>query len=57
MAEQFFNYVGGQWKPSESGRTFEDINPARTTDVIGTFPESTAKDVDEAVVEIGRAHV
>lgn len=50
MAEQFFNYVGGQWKPSESGRTFEDINPARTTDVIGTFPESTAKDVDEAVV-------
>lgn len=49
MTEQFSNYIGGLWKPSTDGQTFVDVNPAKNEDVIGYFPESSEKDVDEAV--------
>jgi alpha-ketoglutaric semialdehyde dehydrogenase len=43
------NYVGGDWMPAASGRTFENRNPADTSDFIGTFPESGLEDVEAAV--------
>jgi len=43
------NYVGGKWAASSSGKTFEDRNPARWEEIIGTFPRSTPQDVDRAV--------
>jgi len=43
------NYINGTWSASESGRTFNNINPADTRDVIGAFPLSTARDVEAAV--------
>lgn len=43
------NYIGGKWVDATSGKTFEDRNPARWTDVIGTFPDSSGEDVDRAV--------
>jgi acyl-CoA reductase-like NAD-dependent aldehyde dehydrogenase len=42
---QFYNYIGGQWRPSASGKTFLNINPADTSDIIGEFPQSTDSDV------------
>jgi len=43
------NYVGGEWSPSRSGRTYEKRNPARPSELIGEFPASGAEDVDAAV--------
>jgi aldehyde dehydrogenase (NAD+) len=40
-------FIGGQWVPSQSGRTFETINPA-TEEVIATVAEADAADVDLA---------
>ena len=44
----FQNYIAGEWVDSASGETFESVNPA-TGDTIGTFPRSSAEDVDRAV--------
>jgi alpha-ketoglutaric semialdehyde dehydrogenase len=43
------NLIGGAFRPSEGGRTFESRNPAHNGDVVGVFPRSTAADVDAAV--------
>ncbi len=43
------NYIGGEWVQSETGATFENVNPADTHDVIGRFPLSNSNDVNRAV--------
>jgi aldehyde dehydrogenase (NAD+) len=43
------NYIGGQWRPAASGRTFEQHNPAKLAEVTGTFAESGAQDADAAI--------
>ena len=43
------NLIGGRWQDAASGATFEDRNPARTSDLIGSFPDSDKEDVDRAV--------
>ena len=48
------NLIGGQWAAAASGKTFESRNPARTSEVIGTFPLSGAEDV-EAAAKAARA--
>ena len=48
MSEKFLNYIGGQWVPAKSGRTFANTNPA-TGAHLGDFPESDADDVAAAV--------
>jgi acyl-CoA reductase-like NAD-dependent aldehyde dehydrogenase len=50
------NYVAGQWVPSESGRTFENRNPANDDEVIGLFQDSTVADVDAALAAAARAY-
>ena len=45
----FQNFIGGRWVDACTGATFENINPADTRDVIGTFPRSGAEDVTRAV--------
>ena len=44
----FHNYIGGNWVPARSGRTYENRNPA-TGQPIHNFQDSTAEDVDAAV--------
>ncbi|MFQ5571594.1 MAG: aldehyde dehydrogenase family protein [Rhodothermales bacterium] len=48
MAETFQNYIGGVWQDAADGTTFMNINPARTDDMIGRFPDSSATDIDAA---------
>jgi alpha-ketoglutaric semialdehyde dehydrogenase len=45
----FANFVGGEWQPSRSGRTYEKHGPWRPSEPIGEFPASDAEDVDAAV--------
>jgi alpha-ketoglutaric semialdehyde dehydrogenase len=45
----FANFVGGEWRPSLSGRTYEKRGPWRPSETIGEFPASGADDVAAAV--------
>ena len=51
----FSNFVGGRWIPSGSSKTFENRNPANTDDLIGTFPDSTVQDAEQAIDAAHRA--
>ena len=43
------NFIGGKWVVSSGGETFENRNPADSTDLIGTFQESNEDDLNAAV--------
>ena len=49
------NLIGGERREAASGRTFESRNPARRGEVVGIFPQSSAADVDAAVMAAQRA--
>jgi len=49
------NLIGGQWVPSRSRKTFFNLNPARTDDVVGEFQASAAEDVEAAVAAAAEA--
>ncbi len=49
MAPTYANYIDGQWVPAASGRTFENRNPADTSDLVGIFADSGPEDVERAV--------
>ncbi len=48
MSELFRNYVGGQWVECQSRKTFPNINPANTGEIVGNFQASSAEDVQAA---------
>ncbi len=45
----YLNYIAGEWRPSASGETFDDTNPARRSEIVARFQKSTPADVDAAV--------
>src|SRR5277367_7135571 len=47
-------FIGGQWVPAQSGKTFETIHPA-TEEVIAQVAEGDAADVDLAVAAARQA--
>ncbi|MBI4854998.1 MAG: aldehyde dehydrogenase family protein [Acidobacteria bacterium] len=47
--QTYNNYINGEWIPSKSGKTFENINPADTRELIGCFQDSNEEDVNMAV--------
>ena len=49
MTPQFKNFIAGQWVPASSGETFDNVNPADSSDIVGKFPLSNAEDVARAV--------
>ena len=49
------NLIGGEWVASRSGKTFENLNPANTGDVIGIFQASDSNDVNDAVTAAQKA--
>jgi aldehyde dehydrogenase (NAD+) len=55
MPEQFNNYIGGKWLSAQTGKTFENRNPANRNDLIGIFPASGQADVDDAVAAARKA--
>jgi aldehyde dehydrogenase (NAD+) len=48
------NFVGGEWRMSAGGKTYEKHNPAQPAELIGEFPASGEEDVN-AAVEIAHA--
>jgi len=47
--ETFSNFIGGKWKTSRTGATFENENPALRGSNIGGFQASSPEDVLEAI--------
>ena len=45
----FKNLIGGKWVSAHSRKTFENRNPAKNRDLVGTFPSSDTRDVSDAV--------
>ncbi len=56
MEDLFGNFMDGKWIGSVGETTFDDLNPAQKSDVIGGFPRSDHRDIDRAV-ETARSHV
>jgi len=51
---RFKNFIAGQWVDASSGETFDNVNPADTSDIIGSFPLSSSEDVARAVASARR---
>lgn len=54
MTDRFTNYIAGEWRAPAGGATFENRNPARTSDLIGTFPDTDPSELDEIVASAQR---
>jgi acyl-CoA reductase-like NAD-dependent aldehyde dehydrogenase len=52
----FANFVGGEWRPSLSGETYEKRGPWRPSEPIGEFPSSGEEDVNAAVEAAAAAY-
>ena len=49
MSTTFSNFIGGQWVNARSGATFENRNPADTSELVGTFAKSDRDDTRDAI--------
>ena len=47
--QEYLNHIAGEWTKSVTGKTFENRNPADTTDLVGLFQASSADDARQAV--------
>jgi aldehyde dehydrogenase (NAD+) len=56
MATLHGNFIGGEWVPARSGRTFDDKNPADTSETLGSFADSGPEDVEGAVAAAREAY-
>ncbi len=45
----FQNFINGAWVDPSTGKHFDNVNPANTSDIVGRFPLSAASDVAKAV--------
>jgi aldehyde dehydrogenase (NAD+) len=53
--KEYMNLINGKWVKSESGRTFENHNPANQ-ELVGTFQLSSTKDIETAVEVAAEAY-
>lgn len=49
MPTTYGNYINGTWVDSESGKTFDVLNPSNTDEVVGRYQDSTTTDVEAAI--------
>ncbi len=47
--QTFKNLIDGEWVDASNGETFTTENPAKTGDIIGSFPSSTKEDTRRAI--------
>jgi aldehyde dehydrogenase (NAD+) len=45
----FKNYINGEWVPSAGQHTFDNLNPADQSDLVGIFQKSNRQDVSDAI--------
>ena len=52
----YLNYIDGKWVKSATGKTFTNVNPANTDEVVGLFQDSDERDVNAAVAAAKEAY-
>jgi len=50
------NFIAGEWVASRTGKTFENLNPADTREVVGIFQKSGKEDVEQAIEAASQAY-
>ncbi|MGC2639118.1 MAG: aldehyde dehydrogenase family protein [Acidobacteriaceae bacterium] len=55
MAKTYLNLIGGEFVAARTGKTFQNINPARHDDIVGEFQASGREDVESAVAAAAKA--
>ncbi|WP_151446189.1 aldehyde dehydrogenase family protein [Lacisediminimonas profundi] len=53
--QEFKNHIDGEWSASITGKTFENRNPADTSDLVGLFQASGVEDAQRAVAAAAAA--
>lgn len=53
--DAYLNHIDGEWTACQSGRTFDNLNPADTDDLVGRFQASSAADAHAAVAAAAAA--
>ena len=48
-ARRYGNLIAGRWVESSGGETFDSLNPADTSDVVGYFQQSTIEEARQAI--------
>ena len=48
-ARTYENLIAGRWVASSSGETFDSVNPADSSDVVGYFQQSTVEEARQAI--------
>jgi acyl-CoA reductase-like NAD-dependent aldehyde dehydrogenase len=56
MGQDFGNFINGEWVDAASGETFENLNPADRTQVLGHFARGGPEDIDRAVRAAAEAY-
>ena len=56
MGQDFGNFINGEWGDATSGETFDNLNPADRTEVLGRFARGRSDDIDRAVQAAGAAY-
>ena len=56
MAKIYKNLINGKYVGSSSGKTYKNMNPANSSDVVGIFPLSEVSDVNKAVTAAKKAY-
>ena len=54
-SEEFSNYINGEWVASVTRKTFDNLNPADTRDLVGRFQASASADAEAAVAAAAAA--
>jgi aldehyde dehydrogenase (NAD+) len=49
LGQVYHNFIGGEWKSTQSGEKFISTNPARVSEIIGYYQKSNAADLEDAV--------
>jgi aldehyde dehydrogenase (NAD+) len=56
MEREYLNLIGGQWTPAAAGTTNPDRNPARSEEVVATFPSGGREDATRAAEAAAKAY-
>jgi aldehyde dehydrogenase (NAD+) len=49
LGRTYGNLIAGEWRAARGGGTFDSLNPARLSEVLGHFARSSKADVEDAV--------
>src|SRR4051812_45497326 len=55
MSKTYGNFINGEWTTSSSKKTFDNVNPAKTSEVVSSFQDSNAEDAAAAVAAAEKA--